>query len=157
MSLSFEEVNILGNLINDTFGKYSTEGEYDSVESGGNPRYGGYSSGSKKCRTPGAVNSVVTKSSMHGSHLTVTSLCIVNLGPHGHQHQVIQDTEKELNQHINAYMKELKKNFKKKENAGRALKTKEDKNKRTTDVQDINFYSERRQAYIYQRATFEVS
>jgi hypothetical protein len=32
----------------------------------------------------------------------------VNLGPHGHQHQVIQDTENELNQHINAYMKDLK-------------------------------------------------
>ena len=152
MSLSFEEVNILGNLINDTFGKPSTHTGYGSVEDGGNPRYGGYSSSG-----PGSVNSVVTKSSLQGNHLCVTSLCIVNLGPHGHQHQVIQDTEKELNQHINAYMKDLKKNFKKKEFAGRALKTKEDKNKRTTDVRDINFYSERRQAYIYRRATFEVS
>ena len=54
-------------------------------------------------------------------------------------------------------MKELKKNFKKKESAGRALKVKEQKDKRTTDVQDINLYSERRQAYILRRAYFEIS
>jgi len=88
--------------------------------------------------------------------LCVTSLCIKNLGPHGHQHQVIQETENELNQYINAFMRDLKKDFKKKENAGRALKAKEDKSKRTTDVQDINFYAETRQAYIFRRAYFEI-
>ena len=152
MALSFEEVNMLGNLINDTYGKPSTSTGYSSADTGGNLRYGGYSAGG-----PGTVNSVVTKSSLQGEVLCVTSLCIVNLGPHGHQHQVIQKTENELNQHINAYMKELKKNFKKKEYAGRALKTKEQKDKRTTDVQDINLYSERRQAYILRRAFFEIS
>ena len=157
MSLSFEEVNVLGNLINDTFGKYSTEGEYSSTENGGNPRYGGYSSGSKTCRTPGSVNSVVTKSSLQGESLCVTAICIANLGPHGQQHQVISDTVNELNQHINKYMSALKKDFKKKEFAGRALKTKEDKNKRTTDVKMINHYAEPRQAYIYRRAYFEIS
>jgi len=149
MALSFEEVNVLGNLINDTFGNYSTQGAYSSAENDGDLRYGGYTSKSD--------NSVVTKASLEGEQLCVTSLCIKNLGPHGHQHKVIQDTENELNQHINAYMKELKKNFKNKENAGRALKTKEDKNKRSTDVQDINFYAETRQAYIYRRAYFEIS
>ena len=54
-------------------------------------------------------------------------------------------------------MTNLKKEFKKKENAGRELKTKEQKNKRTTDVQDINFYAETRQAYVYRRAYFEIS
>ncbi len=157
MALSFEEVNILGNLINDTFGKGSTQTSYNSAEDDGDPRYGGYSAGSKTCKTPGSVNSVVTKASLGGETLCVTSLCIVNLGLHGQQHQVISDTVNELNQYINAYMKSLKSDFKKKENAGRPLKTKEDKNKRTTDVQDINLYSERRQAYIYRRAYFEVS
>ena len=152
MALSYEEVNVLGNLINDTYGKPSTQTGYSSAEQGGNLRYGGYSAGG-----PGTVNSVVTKSSLQGETLCVTSLCIVNLGPHGHQHQVIQQTENELNSHINGYMKDLKKRFKKKEYAGRALKTKEDKNKRTTDVQDINFYAETRQAYIYRRAYFEIS
>tara|TARA_B100001093_G_scaffold514585_1_gene588925 strand:- start:2023 stop:2481 length:459 start_codon:yes stop_codon:yes gene_type:complete len=152
MALSFEEVNVLGNLINDTYGKPSTQTGYNSTDQGGNPRYSGYSSAG-----PGSVNSVATKASLQGENLCVTSLCIVNLGPHGHQHQVIQQTENELNQHINAYMKELKKNFKKKEYAGRALKAKEDKNKRTTDVQMINHYAETRQAYIYRRAYFEIN
>ena len=44
MSLNFEEVNVLGNLINDTFGKASTNTGYSSVEDDGNPRYGGYAS-----------------------------------------------------------------------------------------------------------------
>ena len=149
MALSFEEVNVLGNLINDTFGKYSTRGEYNSDGDDGDLRYGGYSSKSD--------NSVVCKASLQGEQLCVTSMCIKNLGPHGHQHQVIQDTENELNQHINKYMSALKKDFKKKEHAGRALKTKEDKSKRTTDVQMINHYAETRQAYIYRRAYFEIS
>ena len=149
MSLSFEETNVLGNLINDTFGKYSTQGDYNSSENDGDLRYGGYSSQSD--------NSVVCKASLLGDQLCVTSLCIKNLGPHGHQHQVIQDTENELNQHINKYMSALKKDFKKKEHAGRALKTKEDKSKRTTDVQMINHYAETRQAYIYRRAYFEIN
>ena len=152
MSLSFEEVNVLGNLINDTYGKPSTSTGYSSEEHGGDPRYGGYSAGGT-----GTVNSVATKASLQGERLCVTSLCIANLGPHGHQHQVIQQTENDLNQHINAYMKELKKNFKKKDHAGRALKAKEDKSKRTTDVQMINHYAETRQAYIYRRAYFEIS
>jgi|TARA_B100000035_G_scaffold74356_1_gene61682 hypothetical protein len=139
MSLSFEEVNTLGNLINDTFGKSSTTSPYPS-------RLGKYDE-----------STVATKSSLQGDQLCVTSLCIKNLGPHGYQHQVISDTEGELDQRINKYMSELKKDFKKKENAGRALKTKEDKNKRSTDVQMINHYAETRQAYIFRRAYFEVS
>lgn len=148
MALNFEEVNVLGNLINDTFGKSSTYSEYCSAEQDGNLRYGGYKAASD--------NSIATKGSLQGEQLCVTSLCIKNLGPHGHQHQVIQDTENELNQHINKFMTNLKKEFKKKENAGRALKAKEDKNKRTTDVQMINHYAETRQAYIYRRAYFEI-
>ena len=147
MSLNFEEVNILGNLINDSYGKGSTN-------------YGEKTPGMSLGYTPvgsGHASSVVTKSSLQGEMLCVTSLCIVNLGPHGHQHQVIQQTENELNQHINAYMKKLKSEYKKKENAGRALKTKEDQNKRTTDVQDLNVYAETRKAYVYRRAYFEVS
>jgi len=147
MSLSFEEVNILGNLINDSYGKGSTNYKEKTP---------GMSLGYTPVGT-GNASSVVTKSSLQGEMLCVTSLCIVNLGPHGHQHQVIQQTENELNQHINAYMKNLKSEFKKKEYAGRALKTKEDQNKRTTDVQDLNVYAETRKAYVYRRAYFEVS
>lgn len=151
MGLSFEEVNILGDLINDTFGKASTTSGYNSSDKEDDVNYGGYTRGGT-----GTATSVATKASMQGETLCVTSLCIVNLGPHGHQHQVINQTEGELNQHINSFMSNLKKQFKKKEHAGRALKTKEDKNKRTTDVQMINHYAETRQAYIYRRAFFEI-
>lgn len=150
MSLSFEEVNILGDLINDSWGKPSTQTGYNSEDGG---RYGGYSSP----YSTGSANTVTTKFSLQGNILCVTSLCIVNLGRYGSQHQVIAQTENELNQHINAAMKDLKARFKKKENAGRDLKTKEDQNKRSTDVQDINHYAETRKAYVYRRAFFEVS
>ena len=139
MSLNFEEVNVIGNIINDTYGKSSTTSPWPS-------KHGNYSD-----------STTSTKASLQGDILCVTALSINNLGPHGHQHQVIQKVENELNQHINKYMTNLKKEFKKKENAGRELKTKEQKNKRTTDVQDINFYAETRQAYVYRRAYFEIS
>jgi hypothetical protein len=139
MSLNFEEVNILGNLMNDTYGKSSTTSSYPS-------RLGKYDD-----------STVSTKASLQGDQLCVTSLCIKNLGPHGQQHQVIHDTTNELDQRIKKYMTTLEKDFKKKENAGRKLKKKEDKNKRSTDVQMINHYAETRQAYIFRRAYFEVS
>ena len=158
MALSFEEVNVLGNLINDTYGKGSTNPGGDDRTSGvpsyGNSRLGGYN---EPRSSSGSLSTVATKASLQGEMLCVTSLCIVNLGPHGHQHQKIQDTENELNQYINKYMKDLKKDFKKKKFAGRALKTKEDTNRRTTDVQMINHYAETRQAYVYRRAYFEIS
>ena len=139
MSLSFEEVNVLGNIINDTYGKSSTTSPWPS-------KHGDY-----------AASTTSTKASLQGDVLALTSIAVVNLGPIGHQHQVIEKTEKELNQHINAKMKFIKSEFKKKENSGRALKAKEQKDKRTTDVEVINFYAETRQAYIYRRAYFEIS
>ena len=72
MALSFEEVNILGNIINDTWGRPSTQTGYSSVEHGGNPAYGGFSRGGT-----GTANTVATKSQLHGEVLTVTSLAIV--------------------------------------------------------------------------------
>jgi hypothetical protein len=148
MSLSFEEVNILGQIINDTWGKGSTNYDDDQFES----RYGGSS-----LKRQGANNSVVTKASLSGNILCVTAVGIYNLGPISHQHQVISTAENELNQFINKKMKSIKDEFKKKENAGKDLKTKEDKNKRTTDIQDLNHYAETRPSYVYRRAFFEVS
>lgn len=148
MSLSFEEVNILGQIINDTWGQGSTNYDDDQFES----RYGGSS-----LKRQGANNSVVTKASLSGNVLCITAVGIYNLGPISHQHQVISTAENELNQFINKKMKTIKDAFKKKENAGRDLKTKEDKNKRTNDIQDLNHYAETRPSYIYRRAFFEVS
>lgn len=148
MGLSFQEVNILGNIINDTFGRSSTgydDGQYEST-------LGGYSSYHQ-----GSHDSVVVKCSLDGDCLCVTAVGIYNLGPHSFQHEVIQRAENELNQYVNKKMKDIKKLFKKKENAGRALKAKELKDRgRPLDIQDLNHYSETRPSYIYRRAYFEV-
>ena len=65
MSLNFEEVNILGNIINDTFGKGSTN--YERENRWYTPP------------TPGNDSSVVTKGTLSGDILTVTSLVVVSL------------------------------------------------------------------------------
>jgi hypothetical protein len=145
MTLSFEEINILGNITNDTYGKASTQTEY------GESRLGGYTVGGA-----GIANSVVTKSSFEGNRMFVTSLSIINLGPIGMQHQEISKCENELNQYIKKYVAEVKKLFKKKENAGRALKTKTIKDSENTSVEMLNHYAATRRAYVRRTICFEI-
>ena len=151
MPLSFEEVNILGNIINDTYGKPSTQTGYSSVEHGGNPAYGGFSRGGT-----GTANTVATKSSLHGDILTVTSLAVINLSHIHTQHQEIAKCENELNQHIKKYISEIKKQFKKKENAGRALKCTQIKQSERNSVEIISPYAENRRAIVRRSIDFEV-
>jgi hypothetical protein len=145
MALSFEEINILGNLVNDTYGKPSTQTGY------GDSKLGGYSIGGT-----GTANSVVTKSSFDGNVMHVTSLAIINLGPIGMQHQEIAKCENELNQHVKSYVSELKKRFKKKEYAGRALKAKQVKDSEKTSIEMINHYAANRRAYVRRTICFEI-
>jgi len=152
MALSFDEVNILGQILNNTFGKPSTQTGYSSADSGGDPRYGGYTS-----MDIGTASTVVTKGHVSGDSLCITSLAVINLGMHGDQHKNLNNAINELDQHIDKFTKVVKSNFKKKEHAGRALKCKEIKDSRTTDVQDINFYAETRKAYVIRKAYFEIS
>ena len=142
MPLNFEEVNVLGNIINDTFGKGST-----NYGEGGN-RYTAYG--------PGNHSSVVTKSSLQGEILTVTSLSVINLAHIHTQHQEIAKCENELNQHIKKYIAEVKKDLKKKENAGRALKCKQIKDSERNSVEMINHYAENRRAIVRRSIDFEV-
>lgn len=151
MALNFEEVNVLGNIINDTFGRPSTQTGYSSADKGGNLAYGGYAGGGT-----GTANTVVTKSSLHGDILTVTSLAVVNLSHIHTQHQEIAKTENELNQHIKAYISEVKKSFKKKEHAGRALKCKQIKDSERNSVELINPYAETRRSIVRRSIDFEV-
>ena len=151
MALSFEEIKKLGNLVNDTFGKPSTQTGYSSAEHGGDPAYGGYAKYST-----GTANSVATKASFDGNIMHVTSLAIINLGPIGTQHQEIAKVENELNQHIKAYVSELKKRFKKKEHAGRALKAKLVKDSEKTNVEMLNHYAATRRAYVRRTFCFEI-
>ena len=151
MPLNFEEINVLGNIINDTFGRPSTQTGYSSADKGGNLAYGGYTSGGT-----GTANTVVTKSSLHGDILTVTSLAVINLSHIHTQHQEIAKTENELNQHIKAYISEVKKSFKKKEHAGRALKCKQIKDSERNSVELINPYAETRRSIVRRSIDFEV-
>jgi len=142
MPLNFEEVNVLGNIINDTYGKGSTNyGE-------GGSRYTPVVSGHQ--------SSVVTKSSLHGEILTVTSLSVINLSHIQTQHQEIAKCENELNQHVKKYISNVKKEFKKKENAGRALKCKQIKNSERNSVEIISPYAENRRAIVRRSIDFEV-
>ena len=142
MALSFEEINVLGNIINDTFGKGSTN----------------YGEGASRYTAAGAGNhsSVVTKSSLQGEMLTVTSLAVINLSHIHVQHQEITKCENELNQHIKKYIAETKKEFKKKENAGRALKCKQIKDSERNSVEIVSPYAENRRAIVRRSIDFEV-
>tara|TARA_R110001583_G_scaffold54660_6_gene166994 strand:+ start:919 stop:1347 length:429 start_codon:yes stop_codon:yes gene_type:complete len=141
MALNFEEVNILGGIINDTWGKSSTDGG-DKL---------GYTT-----QGLGNQSSAACKSSLQGNVLTVTSLSIVNLGSIGTQHQEIAKCENELNQHIKKYISNIKKEFKKKEQAARALKCSQIKNSERNDVEMINHYASTRRAIVRRSIAFEV-
>ena len=71
--------------------------------------------------------------------------------------QEITKVENELNQHIKAYVSDLKKRFKKKENAGRALKSKQVKDSEKTGVEMINHYAATRRAYVRRTIAFEIA
>ena len=142
MSLSFEEINVLGNITNDSYGRGSTD-SYDYK-----PRLGG--------GVRVSDSSVVVKSSIDGDIMHVTALTIINLGHIGMQHQEIAKCENELNQHIKRYIANVKKEFKKKENAGRALKCKQIKDSERNSVEMINHYAENRRVIVRRSIDFEV-
>ena len=148
MALNFEEINILGNIINDTYGKGSTNyGESIST-------LGGYTRGGA-----GQPSSVVTKATLSGNILTITSLSVINLTSPSTQHQQIVNCENELNQHVKKYIGNVKKEFKKQVKnggAGRALKCKQIKNSERNSVEMINHYNENRPAIIGRSIDFEV-
>jgi hypothetical protein len=144
MGLSFEEVNILGNIVNDTYGKGSTSnGSY------GNGKLGGYNLGGA-----GTSSSCTNKASLQGNHLYVTSLIVVNLGPINYQHKSISDAENELNARVKAHHNTIKKEFKKE--SGRALKSKLVKNSETTDIDMLNHHASTRSAIVRRTFCFEI-
>ena len=143
MALNFKEVNILGNIINDTFGKGSTN--YGDAEN----RYTAYGVGNQ--------SSVVTKSSLHGEILTVTSLSVINLSHIHTQHQEIAKCENELNQHVKKYVSDVKKEFKKKANAGRVLKCTQVKGSERNNVEMLNHYNANRPAIVRRSIDFKVA
>ena len=149
IKVNFEEINILGDIINDSWGYGSTnnyEREEENMYGSGMTKFG-----------QGQPSSVAIKASLQGDNMTVMSLAIINLGDIGSQHKEITKAENELNQHIDKYISKIKKEFKMKENAGRALKCKQIKDSEKTDVEMINHYAANRRAYVRRSVVYEVS
>ncbi|HCT51012.1 MAG TPA: hypothetical protein DF712_00995 [Balneola sp.] len=138
MALNFHEVNILGNITNHTYGKASTSGP-GSVLSGN-------------------LMHVSITSSLQGDVLCVTAVEVVNILDAVHMRQEANRAEEELDQHISKYINNIKKEFKKKENAGRALKCKMIKGSDDTSVEIVGHsaYSPTRPAYIRRRVSYEI-
>lgn len=145
MSLNFKEVNILGNIINDTYGKGSTNHDQESTKF---TTFG-----------PGNASSHSTKSALQGNILTVTSLVVINLTSPSTQHQEIVKCENELNQYIKKYISNIKNQFKQKEKtggAGRALKCKQISNSERNDFEVINPHNVNRPTIVRRSIDFEV-
>jgi hypothetical protein len=151
MALNFEEVNILGNIINDSWGKGSTN-DYD-YQSGGD----GYSNWTGMTKVgPGNESSVACKGSLRGNRLTITALSVINLASLNTQHQEITKCENELNQYVKKYIADVKKTFKKKDHAGRTLKCKQIENSDRNSVEMLNHYAENRRVIVRRSIDFEV-
>ena len=128
MGLNFEEVNILGDIINHTWGKAST----------------------------GESAHVSVTCSLQGETLSVLAMEVVNTLDATHMRQEVSRAEDELNQHINKYIRELKKEFK--DHAGRALVCKQIKDSEDTNVELVHFspHSPKRASYVRRRISYEI-
>ena len=99
MSLGFDEINVIGNIINHTYGKSS------AIEN-----------------SHVAITATVQGDDGY-SILCVTALEVVNILDAMHMRKEKERAEQELDQHINKYISNLKKEYKKKENAGKTQLT----------------------------------
>jgi len=88
--------------------------------------------------------------------MTILAMEIVNTLDATHMRQEVDRAEHELNQHINKYLKELKKEFK--SIAGRPIVCKQIKNSEDTDVELVHYspYSPKRASYIRRRISYEI-
>jgi hypothetical protein len=143
MNLSQEELNILSDLTNDTFGYSSTEDLY------GEDRLGGYYPIKQN-----TSSTTVIKYEFQGDTLIVKCIAVINLGMIGQQHQQIAAAENELNQRIKNAVSELKKRFKKQ--SGKTLKANIIKGSENTSISDINPYAETRRSYVQRSIAYKL-
>ena len=144
MSLSFEEYNIIGDLINDTLGYASTESQY------GEDKLGGYYPIKQN-----TSSTTVIKYELQGESMIIKCLAVINLGTISNQRDQIQAAENELTQRIKKAATELKSKFKK--HAGRALKLTMIKGSENTAISDINPYAETRRSYVQRSIAYKMS
>jgi len=125
--MNFEEINILGNIVDPTY-----KDAYDSI-------------GSFK-----VLPKIVNKNT-----LEVTCMTIVNLLNRSEMHAEAKKAEDQLNKACNNCIKDIKKEFK--SAAGRALKTKQKGNDMSVELINMSAYSPKGTALVRCIHKFEIS
>ena len=133
--MNFEEINILGNILNDTYGSASTS-------SPGYPHSGDAT--------------VAIKKSLENNVLTIMAITAINTIDEHHMRSEVEKCEDQLDQHIKKCLSDIKKEFNRE--AGRALKAKQVKDSEQTSVEIINVsaFNTKRSAYVRRFVHFEI-
>ena len=126
--MNFQDYNTLSTVINDTFGK-----SYESKP------------GTLKCSVQ-----IVGE-----GKLKMTAISVVNLLTRSNMQLASRESEAELQKLTNECLKRIKKDFK--EQAGRALKTKELSSDMSVELISMNNYSDKGTALVRQIHVFEIS
>ncbi len=125
--MNFQDYNILGSILDDTFGSATDN------------------NGSFKC------NGKITKE----NKLTVTCMVVVNLLNRSEMQAEAKTAEDTLNKLCKEYIKRIKKEFK--EQAGRALKTKQVSNDTSVELIQMSSYSPKGMSLVRQVHVFDIN
>ena len=112
MSLDMKDYNILGSIINSTFGSSSQSSKHQTYS---------------------------VKIGLSGDVATFTAITVINLADQYRMDEEIKKCERELNQVINHKLAEVKKEFK--AEAKKALKIKKIKDSEDTSTELMGYYS----------------
>ena len=125
--MNFQDSNILGSIIDDTFGKASDN------------------NGSFKC------SGKITKE----HKLTVTCMVVVNLLNRSEMQASAKTAEETLSKLCKEFIKRIKKEFK--DQAGRALKTKQVSNDTSVELISMSSYSPKGTSLVRQVHVFDIN
>jgi len=126
--VDFKEYNILGTIINDTFGQ-----SYET--------------------TPGNFKTVAKI--LGEDRFKITSMCVVNLLNRNNMQKAAKEAEEQLIKATNEYLKKIKADFKKM--SGRALKTKKGEHDLSVELLTMSGYSGKGTALIRTVCNFTIS
>ena len=127
MSLSSSDYNILGSIINDTWGRSNEE-------------------------TAGALK--ISARIVGENKITVTCMVVVNLLNRSDMQKEAEKAYDQLNKLCNEYLKQVKKSFK--VESGRSLKTKEHGHDTSIELINMSAYSQKGTALVRCVYNFEV-
>jgi len=125
--MDFMDINLIGQAINDTWGKSST----------------------------GKSHTMSVKASLSGQQLTVKFVTIINLGSIHESEKAKKDSKEDGVKVIDQYIKDLKKNFKELAGGDRSLKLKETGDHDSLEVISMSAYNPRKTAYYRLNVLFD--